>query len=128
MLETHELSIEVRSQPKNDEIIICGKFNIPLEMQTIPLMPTDIFKHLVCVVTRNVNYQVIRPFHETYVFDDDLKIYASDVSGNFNFNLMDHLAFCGEGSYYVLCSIGVYTSNIIKISVPKDSSLNAIQC
>ena len=112
------ITIEAGSHPqKPQQILLRGKFKLPRGQNGVPEEATQVFKHLVLVTTRSANYQSLTPFKDVIVFEDDIQTEGNYCSGLFNINVMDHIQFDGEGDYYLLCSVGVYTSNIAKISV-----------
>lgn len=101
----------------HDEFKISGQFKIHYEQSGISARSARVLKHIVLVVTRSGNYQALTPFKDVVVFEDDVKEEQGRCSGFFNVKVMDHIVFDGAGDYYVLCSLGTYLSNIIKISL-----------
>ncbi len=98
--------------------MICkASFQVPLLGIGPEVTGAEILKHVALVVTRGGNYQAVSPFKDVIVFPDDIKISESSYSGFFNFDVFDKISFDGEGEYFVLCSIGTITSNIVKVSV-----------
>jgi hypothetical protein len=102
---------------KAQQILLRGKFRLPCGQDGVPEEATQVFKHIVMVTTRSANYQSLTPFRDVIVFEDDVQKEGDFCSGIFNINVMDHIQFDGEGDYYLLCSVGTYTSNIVKVSV-----------
>lgn len=96
---------------------IRGNFKVPYDENGITPRGAQVLKHISLVVTRSGNYQALTPFKEIAVFDDDVKEEQGSCSGFFNIKVMDHIGFDGEGDYYLLCSLGTYLSNIIKVTV-----------
>ena len=112
------ISISVKDQCKeNDGIIVRGNFRIPYSEGSVPKQAIMMPKHIALVVTRSDNYTAIKPFRQMVVFEDDVKDNGKYASGNFNFNVFDHIEFNGAGDYYILCSLGNYLSNIVKVAV-----------
>jgi hypothetical protein len=99
------------------KIVVHGKFRVLYQQAGVPKQATQTLKHLVLVVSRSQNYQSLTPFKEVVVFEDDVHDEGSCCSAYFNINLMDHIHFDGEGDYYILCSMGAYISNIVKVVV-----------
>lgn len=99
------------------KILVRGKFRVPYAKDGVPEQGLQTLKHVVLVVTRSGNYQSLTPFQEVVVFEDDVREEGGGCSAFFNINVMDHIRFDGEGDYYILCSLGTYTSNIIKVTV-----------
>jgi hypothetical protein len=102
---------------KPQQILLRGKFSLPCGQDGVPEEATQVFKHIVLVATRSGNYQTLTPFRDAIVFEDDIQKDGDVCLGLFNFNVMDHIQFDGEGDYYLLCSVGTYTSNIVKVSI-----------
>ena len=112
------ITIEAGLHPqKSQQILLRGKFKLPCGKGGVPEEATQVFKHLVLVATRTANYQSLTPFKDVIVFEDDIQTEGNYCSGLFNINVMEHIQFDGEGDYYLLCSVGTYTSNILKVSV-----------
>lgn len=113
----HESSfIEITHIPTESKYIqISGKFKINYQTDGVIVKAADVLKHILLVVTRTVNYQSVTPFKDIVVFDDDVIETDAGCSGNFNFNVFDKIAFNGSGDYYILCSLGTVTSNIIHV-------------
>jgi len=95
------------------QIQITGKFNVNYKSDGLSVKAGAVLKHITLVVTRTANYQSVNPFKDVVVFGDDVIETEEGCSGSFNFNLFDKIAFDGNGDYYILCSIGTVTSNII---------------
>ena len=96
-------------------INITGKFNVEYEADGLTVVGAEVLKHIVLVVTRTANYQSITPFKKVVVFGDDVIETEKGCSGAFSFNLFDKIDFNGPGDYYILCSLGAITSNIIHV-------------
>jgi|GEM_PF-6837373 len=112
------INIEAGLHPqKPQQILLRGKFRLPCGQDGVPEESTQVFKHIVLVTTRSANYQTLTPFRDVIVFEDDIQTDGNFCSGLFNFNVMDHIQFDGAGDYYLLCSVGTYTSNIVKVTV-----------
>lgn len=112
------ISIEARLHPQSaQKIIVHGKFSVICDQDGVSARSWEVLKHVVLVVTRSGNYQALAPFKEVIVFEDDVKRIDNICSAFFNIDVMDHIAFDGEGDYYILCSLGAHTSNIVKVSV-----------
>lgn len=113
------ITIEAGLHPnKPQQIVLRGKFKLPCGKNGVPEQGPQIFKHIVLVATRTANYQALTPFRDVVVFEDDVQKEGECYSGFFNVNVMEHIQFDGEGDYYLLCSAGTFTSNIVKVSVP----------
>jgi len=102
-----------------NEILIHGEYKVRYSDQALPKQGVLIPKHIALIVTRSGNYIATKPFFDMVVFEDDVKDDGQSVSGNFNLNVFDHIPFNGEGDYYILCSLGGYLSNIVKVVVGK---------
>lgn len=112
------ISIEAELYPQNKQrIFIHGKFRVPCGKEGVPQQGAQVLKHIVLVVTRSGNYQSLTPFKEVVVFEDDIRRDGNDCSAFFNIDVMNHILFDGEGDYYILCSLGTYISNIVKVTV-----------
>ena len=114
----YRIKIEGPTEIRQGEAIpISGKFRIPFDHSGVLVTGPDILKHIVLAVTRSGNYQTSSPFKDVAVFPDDIKKSKKGWTGFFKFNVFNHIGFAGEGDYYILCSLGIYTSNIVKIVV-----------
>ena len=102
------ISVDVMNKIR---ITVKGEFALPFGTKGLPEAPTEVLKHIVLVVTRSGNYQSVTPFQNVVVFPDDVKVKEDICSGFFNINVMDHIAFDGEGDYYLSCSVGTILSN-----------------
>lgn len=112
------ISIEAGLHPHHKQkILVHGKFQVLCGQAGVPEQSTQVLKHIVLVIRRSGNYQSLTPFKEVIVFADDIRSDGNSCSAFFNINVMDHIQFGGEGDYYVLCSLGTYTSNIVKVVV-----------
>lgn len=100
-----------------DSLKISGKYRIPLANETVPKKALQFPKHIVLVVTRSGSYAATKPFKNIVVFEDDVKDVDDYAIGQFNLNVFEHIQFNGAGDYYILCSIGNYLSNIVKVTV-----------
>lgn len=101
----------------NKPLPLRGKFNVPYDASGLNVTGPEVIKHIVLVVTRGANYQTLTPFRDVIVFTDDIKPTAEGCSGHFNLDVFEKISFDGEGDYYILCSLGVYTSNIVRVVV-----------
>lgn len=112
------INIEAGLHPRHTKkIIVRGKFRVACGQHGVPDQGAETLKHIVLVTTRSGNYQALTPFQEVVVFADDVQQDGDVCSAFFNIDVMDHIAFEGEGDYYILCSLGMHTSNIIKVTV-----------
>ena len=112
------ITISAQSQCKGSEgILVRGEYKVPYADDSVPKQATLMPKHIALVVTRSGNYQAMKPFRDMVVFEDDVKDDGKCAAGNFNFNVFDHIQFDGGGDYYILCSLGNYLSNIVKVTV-----------
>lgn len=112
------VAIEAGLDPQQPQkILLRGKFRVPYAKDGVPDQGSRTLKHVVLVVTRSGNYQSLTPFQEVVVFADDVRDEGEVCSAFFNINVMDHIRFDGEGDYYILCSLGTYVSNIVKVTV-----------
>lgn len=120
----YEISIVAGVHPQNPRnLLLKGKFKVPYCIEGVPGQSTQVLKHIVLVVTRSGNYQALTPFRDMAVFNDDVQDDGDGCSGFFNVDVMDHLhdGFNGAGDYYVLCSIGTFLSNIVKVTLTDNS-------
>ena len=104
----------------NQSILIRGKFRVPYKKNGITAQGAAVLKHIVLVVMRSGNHRALAPFRDVVVFEDDIRDEGNSCSGFFNINVMDHISFQGKGGsdYYILCSLGTYLSNTLKVTVP----------
>jgi hypothetical protein len=72
------------------------------------------------VVNRSGNYQSLTPFCDVAVFSDDFIETNGSCSANFNIDVMNHIEFSGRGDYYIVCSVGTFLSNIVRVSIVDD--------
>jgi hypothetical protein len=112
------IRISAKEQCKeSDGIIVRGDYKVPYAEESVHDQATMMPKHIAVVVTRSGNYSAIKPFRSMVVFEDDVQDDGQCASGNFNFNLFDHIQFNGAGDYYILCSLGNYLSTVVKVTV-----------
>jgi len=100
-----------------NKINIHGKFTVDYDSSGLVARGFDILNHIILVVTRSGNYQSVTPFKDVIVFEDDVQQSDAGCSGSFNIDLFTKILFDGEGDYYILCSIGSVTSNILHIKM-----------
>ncbi len=100
-----------------NKIQLHGKFNIVYGEDSPLARGADILKHIILVVTRTSNYQAVTPFKDVIVFEDDIVDSEQECSGVFNIDVFNKIQFDGEGDYYILCSIGSVTSNVLRITI-----------
>lgn len=118
MNEDHMISIVSEDKSANiNNVVVRGEFKIPDSESSVIAKGKDVLKHVVLVITRSANYQASAPFSKVVVFEDDVKLVSDTVFGFFSIKLGEHLKFDGDGDFYVMCSLGVCLSNIIKITV-----------
>lgn len=112
------ITIDAGLHPQQPQkILVRGKLRVSYGKNGVPDEGTAVLKHVVLVVSRTLNYQSLTPFKDVIVFSDDLRDEGNGCSASFNINVMDHIRFEGAGDYYILCSIGTYTSNVVKVVV-----------
>jgi hypothetical protein len=112
------IAITAQTQCKeSDGIRLRGEYKVPYTEASVPKEAILMPKHIALVVTRGGNYTAIKPFRDMVVFEDDVHDDGQCASGNFNLNVFDHIQFNGEGDYYILCSLGNYLSNVVKVTV-----------
>lgn len=112
--EVASLEIEASSvQDVDKPLSIRGKLNILYEQNGLTMKGSGILKHIVLVVTRGGNHFADTLFKSVIVFDDDIIETKNGCTVRFTFNLFDKINFGGAGDYYIMCSIGTVTSNII---------------
>ena len=114
--ETSLIALKLIPSKEDDQIIISGKFNVNYQSDGLSVKGAQVLKHIALVVTRTANYQAVTPFQDVIVFEDDVTETKEGCSGSFNFNVFDKIVFDGDGNYYILCSMGVITSNIIHVA------------
>ncbi len=114
---SNKIIIEAISAIKADpnKIVIHGKFDIEYEASGLLTRGSEILNHIILVVTRSGNYQSVTPFQDVIAFEDDVQENDSGCSGVFNIDLFKKILFDGPGDYYILCSIGSVTSNILHV-------------
>lgn len=118
-IEQSSLKIE-RLQPRGvgeNKTVLHGKFNITYEESGLLVTGADVLSHVILVATRTANYQSVTPFKDVVIFEDDVTETGSGCTGVFNIDLFKKILFDGEGDYYILCSIGSVTSNILKVTL-----------
>lgn len=98
-------------------ISLRGEYKVPYAEDSVPKQATLMPKHIAMVVTRSDNYVALKPFCDMVVFEDDVKDDGKCAAGNFSLNVFDHIPFKEGGDYYILCSLGNYLSNILKVTV-----------
>lgn len=74
------------------------------------------------VINFDGRYTVTQPFKDTFVFPDDLGENRTTLFGFFQFNLLDYFETINKGDHYVMCSLGLHLSNVLKISLDFASS------
>ena len=67
------------------------------------------------VINFDGRYVVVQPFKNIVVFADDIAENRSTLFGYFQFNVLDYFDYINSGNHYVLCSLGLYLSNTLKI-------------
>ena len=102
---------------KEKHLLVRGTFNISYENDGLSVIGENVLNHIVLVVTRGGNYHSSALFSNTIVFGDDIKKTKDGCSSFFNFNLFEKTSFQGKGNYYILCSLGTLTSNILNVRV-----------
>jgi hypothetical protein len=119
-METFNIEIKAGLKPNNNQKIwLSGRLNLPLGKNGVPDSGAQVLKHIILVATRSGNYQSLAPFKNVAVFPDDFAQKNNECAATFNIQVMDHLAFDGAGDYYLLCSVGQFLSNIVKVTVPE---------
>lgn len=98
-------------------LILRGEFKLAYAEAGTSARDEQVLKHIVMVVTRGGNYQTLVPFKDVVVFPEDVKRTENSVLGFFNLNLFDKIAFGGAGTYFILCSLGKHTSNVVSVEV-----------
>jgi len=112
------VEIELASeQVISKQILVRGKFNILYEQNGLMVKGSDVLKHIVLVVTRGGNHFADAPYRDVIVFEDDIIETDKGCSGRFNFNVFEKVGFNGAGDYYIMCSLGTVTSNIIYAAI-----------
>lgn len=112
------ISISVhQTHEKTKLFIVNGKFHVVYDDLGLIVKNENILKHIILVVTRGENYQAHPAFENVVVFADDIQKTEVGCSGFFKINLFETIEFDGRGDYFVLCSMGSYTSNILKVTV-----------
>lgn len=115
-----EYGISITAQAhyrEGESFLVRGEYKIPYAEESVPKQATLMPKHIALVVTRSGNYQAMKPFSQMVVFEDDVKDDGIYAMGHFNLNVNDHIQFNGAGDYYILCSLGNYLSNIVKVTL-----------
>lgn len=116
--ELYGIKIECLSHESlKDGIELRGEYKVPISEESIPDESSLIPKHVTLVVTRASNYIALKPFSETIIFDDDVKNDGICASGKFRLNIFDHISFTEGGDYYILCSLGIFLSNVVRVSL-----------
>ncbi len=113
----NSIVIERLSTNGNDQngIVLHGKFDLEYETSGLLVRGSEVLNHIILVATRSGNYQSVTPFKDVIVFEDDVRESDSGCGGVFNINLFNKILFDGPGDYYILCSIGSVTSNILHV-------------
>lgn len=102
---------------ESDGFYVSGRYKIPYSNEAVPDQSILMPKHIVLVVTCGANSAAMKPFKDIVVFEDDVHGTDEVAMGNFRLNVFDHIQFDGPGDYYILCSLGTYLSNIVKVTV-----------
>ncbi len=111
--ETSFITLQQAHSKEAKQIMIKGKFNVNYRSDGLSVKGAEVLKHIVLVVTRGDNYQSIAPFEHVIVFEDDVSFTKEGCAGSFNFNVFEKIGFDGKGDFYIMCSLGSVTSNII---------------
>ncbi len=118
MKDKHSLKIDLIQKTTHfNELKIRGEFTVSNKEENIEFEGAQILKHIVLVVTRSGNYQSVSPFSNTVIFKDDVREESGAISGVFNILLSEQIDFDGDGEYFIMCSLGVHLSNILKIDI-----------
>jgi hypothetical protein len=94
-----------------------GKFHIPYKNSGLTVKGPEVLKHIILVTTFGGAYWALPPFKDVITFADDIQQIKGGCSGNFNMDVFEKISFTEKGDYYILCSLGIYTSNIVKAVV-----------
>ena len=117
---TYGIIISASASPNSTHaagISVRGEYRVPYAEASVPKQATLMPRHIAMVVTRSDNYMPLKPFCDMVVFEDDVKDDGKCAAGNFSLNVFDHISFKEGGDYYILCSLGNYLSNIVKVTV-----------
>ncbi len=112
------IAIENPSKTNSKEtLMIQGQFRVPYHQSGITVQGADMLKHIILVVTMGGARAVVRPFKDYVIFEDDIQDDGQSCSGYFKFNAFEKISFTEGDHYYIMCSIGTFTSDIVKVSV-----------
>jgi len=117
MSDEYFITIEALPDTSAKNWGVKGKFSVPYQRDGITAHGAQVLKHIILVVTRGGNYKALAPYQKVIVFQDDVNDNGDSVAGAFNLPIQPHIEFDGAGDYYVLCSLGMFLSNIVKISI-----------
>ncbi|MDH5445571.1 MAG: hypothetical protein OEY52_08425 [Gammaproteobacteria bacterium] len=92
-------------------------FRVPYPDTGIPDEPSKIPNHIAMVVMHYTSYTSCKPFYEIVMFEDDVTFTDGYCEGRFRLNVMQHIPFEDKGEYEIIVSLGVYLSDIIKVTV-----------
>lgn len=102
---------------ERDGLPLRGEYKVPYADASVPKQAVLMPRHIALVVTHYGQYAALKPFQRVAVFEDDVKDDGEIASGHFNLNVFDHIPFDGTGDYYILCSLGDFVSNIVRVKV-----------
>lgn len=100
-----------------DRIPLHGEYKVPYAETSVPKQAVLMPKHIVLVVTHAGQYVALKPYREVVVFQNDVQDDGQTASGHFSLHVFDHIKFKGRGDYYILCSLGNYLSNVVRVTV-----------
>lgn len=102
---------------KNQDVgyVISGKFKIQKNEKYD--LHRKLQASIVMVITTPVSFFSSNPFHETFIFKDDVKYSEHYISGSFNINISQVIQDMQAMRFNILFSMGEYLSNIEKIVI-----------
>lgn len=104
-----------RSPSDGDNVVVYGTFLMPKKHDIRSF--GDPHKSLVLTVNSFGRHVVVTPFMDTIIFPDDLKENDQVRMGYFQFNISSYIDTSIVNDYYIVCSLGIYISNILMVTI-----------
>ena len=115
-MKNEELTIDL--EKNGDQVIVVGKLTLTKDSELFNA--PSLYHKVVMVLQYNTGYQVLRPFADKIIFEDDVLRTSSMISGNFKFDITDIIKKLARNKYYILFSMGGYLSNVINLNLVND--------
>ena len=113
-IKEHGLVIAFSEAESNrDQQIIHGVFALPKNQDN--KFSGKPHNALTVVINFDGRYRVVQPLKDFFIFPDDMGENRDTLFGYFQFNVLDYFEYNNSGDHYVLCSLGLHLSNILKV-------------